>query len=551
MIASRRGSTLFITMTVLAALSLLAALTLQRVTPKFRQAYQNAAWQEARMAAEAGIDAAMGDLHRNAAGGTSSNWPGWQTETNGVRGPVLPTTLGLVGNVVSLVSSLLSLLGGSTSVAQSASQPIFLDNLNISSTSGIPTEVDVQLWALPPTATRPHNWFRIRAMATCALPPVAYEAPAHLDSSLRRFSLRSVRQQLRRDDVGEPSTIVTPNVSRVVEVLVEPILPFELALWTDRALALGTGVAWGIDSYDSRSPLKSAPSGLYPGAASPLVQENGHVASNCGSVPGTPFGPLISANGTRVRGTVATNGGDDPSTSDWENVSGSRNLDPAHIRNDFHREMMPVSRPTTGVYLQPPALEGGAPSLSSLLLGTDGAVPSSPQTFVPGPESAPTQYLISQNQGPFAISAPPGGARGAIVIVIDGNLDVGAGTISVPPSVTAVLFVRGSIDFRDRPINTAPGSSHHPGQLQIYGETTGTDRRTVRAFGGADIAVAFYGPAHEVQLSGDVQWSGCIAARSFEMLGAGTGGIHYDEALAPLGPPISFRIARYVEDVRE
>jgi len=35
------------------------------------------------------------------------------------------------------------------------------------------------------------------------------------------------------------------------------------------------------------------------------------------------------------------------------------------------------------------------------------------------------------------------------------------------------------------------------------------------------------------------------------MLGGGTGGFHYDEALGTVGLPIGFRIVRYVEDVRE
>ena len=51
--------------------------------------------------------------------------------------------------------------------------------------------------------------------------------------------------------------------------------------------------------------------------------------------------------------------------------------------------------------------------------------------------------------------------------------------------------------------------------------------------------------------SNNVDWCGSIASRSFEMLGGGTGGLHYDEALGMVGPPISFRIARYIEDVRE
>ena len=60
-----------------------------------------------------------------------------------------------------------------------------------------------------------------------------------------------------------------------------------------------------------------------------------------------------------------------------------------------------------------------------------------------------------------------------------------------------------------------------------------------------------YGPEHDARLSGSADWTGAVAARSFEMLGGGTGGFHYDESLAIVGAPIGFRIARYVEDVRE
>jgi hypothetical protein len=44
---------------------------------------------------------------------------------------------------------------------------------------------------------------------------------------------------------------------------------------------------------------------------------------------------------------------------------------------------------------------------------------------------------------------------------------------------------------------------------------------------------------------------GSIAAAGFEVFGGGDGGVHYDSALATLGPPVSFRIARYIEDVRQ
>ena len=521
--AEHNAGTLIVTLATLAGLSVLAAISLQRVAPKFRMAHQNAAWQEARVAAEAGIDAAMGDLLRNTTGTATGTWPGWKQSSDGVIGPVLSGTLTPITSIIS------SLLGAGSSGAAMTPQPIFLDNLNVTTGSGVPTEVDVQLWALQPSESADRCWFRIRAMATCALGPTAAQAPDNLDATLRRFSLRTVRPPLQKDDVGNPMTIPTPNISRTVEVLVEPIRPFELALWTDQSLSLGTSGTWRVDSYDSRDPRKSNPDGTYPGPGSMKVQENGSVASNRGRPGNSLRGPLISANGARVLGVVATNGGDDPATEVHENVEGSIALDPSRIRDDFCREMKPATRPA--VRDPEPAPEPGLP-------------------FVSGTEAEPRTYLVTGNLGAFTIVPPPPGAKGLIIILINGSLDI-EDALDIPPNVTAVLYVRRDIDFHNHPVNAGPASSNRPGQLQIYGEDSGRDPRTLRADSDAAIRAAFYGPTYDVRLTGSVEWCGAIASRSFEMLGGGSGGIHYDEALGPLGPPICFRIARYVEDVRE
>lgn len=518
----RAAGTLIVTLASLAALSLVAAITLQRVSPKFRMANQNAAWQEARLGAEAGVDAAMGDLLRNLTGPAPGTWTGWR-ESDGGGGAVdiLPATVASLTNLVS------SFLGAGLDGPIAPTQPIFLDNINVTTSTGVPTELDVQLWALQPSAGSGRNWFRIRAMATCALAPIATTAPIKLDAPLRRFSLNNVRPQLKKNDVGQPMTIPVPNVSRTVEVLVEPIRPFELALWTGESTALGVSGTWRVDSYDSRDPEKSGPGGSYPGIASPKVQSNGGVASNKGRPFDSLIGPLIQANGATVLGTVATNGGDDPATPAHENVDGGIALDPARIRDDFHREMTPIRRPS-GIPL--PVLLPGLP-------------------FPSGTEAEPLTY-ITGNLGAFTIIPPPPGVNGLIVIIVDGKLDIKA-PLSIPPNVTAVLYVKGDIDFHHHSINAGAGSSGRPGQLQIYGEKYGTERRTLRAHGNAEIRAAFYGPSFDVTLSNSVNWSGSIAANSFRMIGGGAGGIHYDEALATLGPPISFRISRYVEDVRQ
>jgi hypothetical protein len=514
----QEGGTLALSLIVLTMLALMAAHTLRRVEPKLRMAYQTAGWQEARLSAEAGIDVAMGELSRNATNGNAGSWTGWKQDNGGIVGPALASTL-------SLVNSVLSLLGNATRV----SQPIFLDNLKVSGATGFDSEVDVQLWAVYPNGSPQGRWFRIRSMATCALPSPTYTAPDSLDVPLCRYSLRTMRPQLKKDDVGSPTTMRMPSASRTIEVLVEPILPFELAIFTSEDLTLGSSGTWRVDSYDSRDPLKSAPDGTYPGRTSPLVQTNGNIASNLSRAPDSLYGPLIAARGTEVLGTVATNGGDDPATEEHENVSGAINIQPACIRADFYRDMPVPVRPSAGLFLPAPLL--GLP-------------------FIPGPEAAPTQYLVGGNLGGFTV-APLAGVKGAVTIFVNGDLDVASGGITIPPGITAQIYVRGNIDFHGQPINTGPGSSHHPAQLIIYGEDSHGDRRTLRASGDATISAAFYGPHYEVRLSGNVDWCGSSASRSFEMQSGGTGGFHYDEALGTFGNPISFRIARYVEDVRQ
>lgn len=512
-----QASALVISLAALAILSIAAAYTLRRVSPRFQMTSQAAAWQEARLAAESGIDVALADLSHNAIGTQDSNWQGWQQKNaNGLIGPVLSDTL-------SLANSLLSLLGGSP---VKVSSPIFLDNLQSASPGNRPTNVDVQLWAVYPTSSPYYRWFRLRAMATCALPPTATTTFDALEASLRRFSLRNVRPQLQKDDVGTPMNIPTPNTSRIIEVLVEPVLPFELAILTDQSLSLGTSGSWTVDSFDSRDPKKSGAGGVYPGKNSPQAQSHGNVANNAGRPGDSIYGSLISANGCVVHGAVATNGGDDPATDVHENVSGATGIDASQIRSDFYREMKPFARPTSGIFLPPPLL--GLPYAAN-----DGFSPS--------------KYLVTGDLHSFRVAPWTRSGNGAVIIMVNGNLDITSSTISVPPNVTVQIFVRGNIDFHNNSIN----QGGQAGQLQIYGEETNGELRTLRAYGNASVTAAFYGPQYDVHLMDAVDWTGAIAAKSFEMVGGGTGGFHYDEALGVIGAPIGFRIARYVEDVRE
>ncbi len=173
------------------------------------------------------------------------------------------------------------------------------------------------------------------------------------------------------------------------------------------------------------------------------------------------------------------------------------------------------------------------------------AAPGEP--FVAGSPTQPAYYLVTKDLHDFAVLPPPLGGPGAAVIMVNGDLTLSSGTIAIAPNVQVQIFVAGNVDFYNRAINVGGV----PAQLQIYGEDSRGQSRTLSAYGNGSITAAFYGPNYDVRLSDNVEWFGAVAGRSFEMLGGGTGGFHYDEALGLIGAPIGFRIARYIEDVRQ
>src|SRR3954470_3319111 len=104
------SSTLIVTLSTLTALSLMAAFTFTRVAPRFRMSHQNAAWEEARLAAEAGVDVAMGDLLRNSASPTGGSWQGWEQKDGGIvtNQQVIGEQNGLVGGLLTTVVGLVT-----------------------------------------------------------------------------------------------------------------------------------------------------------------------------------------------------------------------------------------------------------------------------------------------------------------------------------------------------------------------------------------------------------------------------------------------------------
>ena len=517
----------------LVILSLVAAAILRNVVPRYHVSYQTAGWQEARLAAEAGVDLALERLNKNVpvVSASTADWVGWKQDATTAASGTL-----FAKNTATAVSGLTA-----SGNALTASVPIYLDNVDVSPSAGTRAAADIQLTALYPNPSLSNPWFRIRSMGTAGLPGPARSASDRMDTSLRRLSLRSpMRPQLAADDVLTPTTVPFPNASRIVEVLARPVTPFSKAIVTQQNMVLGNSSGWQVNSYDSSDPNKSGTNGVYPGDSSPKIQSNGDIASNAALATTTTYGPLIVANGAQVLGSVSTNGGDDPATTTtYENVSGSGGIDQNRIDDDFYDPLLAAPVPTPSSYLIKPNYSAGAPFAAS------------------GSTTTENYYRVYANEaqlGSFAVSG-----TGRITIFIDGDWNLGNGNgafVQIPPGVQATIYVKGNIDFGNGLVNTNAASTKIAANLVIYGvpdaDASGNlPARTLSSSGSSEIAAAFYGPSYAVSLNGTAEWYGSVAAYSYTISGGGGGGFHYDEALAGVGYVRKFEIVSYFEDSRK
>ena len=529
-----QGSTTIIALLTLLVLTMAAIGVLRSTVPRFQVAHQTAGWQEARLAADAGIDIALERLNKNVpnpSAGTA-DWTGWMR------------TASTVATGLTLARSSAGPATGVTATGNSliASPTIYLDNVDVSPTNGVRAATDIQLTALYPSSSTSagalNPWFRIRSMGTASLGGPPRAAFDKMDTALRRLSLRTMRPSLAANDVLATSIVPFPNASRVVEVLCEPVTPFTRAIVTQDAMTLGNSNNWRVDSYDSGDANKSN-NGEYPGSSSPKIQVNGDIASNKRNPDGSPYSPLIDANGALVMGNVSTNGGDNPNTSTLENISGANRIDPNRVDDQFDDPLLPLPAPVPSSYQIKPNYSSGAPFAASGSAATD------------------IYYRVSTTDpalGSFAVSG-----TGRVTIFIDGNWSLGNGNgafVTIPPGVNATIYVKGNVDFGNGMVNTNSASSKKPGNLLIYGvpdpNPDGTlPARTLSSTGNPEIAAAFYGPSYRASFKGTAEWYGSIAAHSYAINGGGNGGFHYDEALASAGYIRKFLINSHYEDSRQ
>ena len=337
---------------------------------------------------------------------------------------------------------------------------------------------------------------------------------------------------------GKTSVAVTsPQITRRVELIAVPVEPFEGALKCLGDFS-GPGSAGQLDSYDSKN-------GAYPGAsvasnpASPYYKDarNGNVAVNT---------PNFSQGGY-IYGDVGTNGGN--VTAPPARVSGT-------IDNAISFTAPPVKQPS-------PTYKAGSPS-----------------TIVPSATAAnpatPDWYLYSSFDGK-TINALSDGSGHPVETYVNVVVTGDVGDVTIAKGVNAKIWFAGnmSVKARDLVNNNVDGPANGVYKAATFNTTTGapltyvpTDNysraghmqfngisptppatQTVSIAPPGDFWAAFYAPDANFSVTGNPEIYGAIVCKSYT--GNGNTGFHFDKALwGKAGPPVEYRIASYVEDVR-
>jgi len=482
------GSILVMALFFTAILAMAGAITFGVIQNRYRQVHQTASWQEALLAAEAGIDIAVNEMRKQLFDPDNA-WKSWSkaadpegteqiTEANPTDGEVYYTS-----NVLLRKGE-----GGQRSYSKIAvdAPPFLIDR------SG-------------------EQWYRVRSLGVAEVPGGAVAAGDKVDLRLRKFEHRVDRR------TGE--ALSKSQATRLIEAIVKPVGTFRVALFGARTINLNNHNI-EVDSYDSRDDDKST-NGFYdPNKRT----ENGDVATN---------GTLIQAGDAHIYGDAATNGG---TVLDSSNVTGE-------IRNDFYQELFAVNRPKVNPDpFTPSTIKGtetilakpGQPSqylfneinLSGSetlkIEGSGDGTPTYAQIVVTGDISMSGQAKIEVGEGVY------------LRIFVAGNVDITGNGINNPNSPLNLQLYG-----LDRPTNP-DGSPQSPGEMKIGGN--GGFRGTVYA-PMYDVEMVGGGTTNP-----DKSVYGAFVGWTVRMTGVQA--VHYDEALTDGGLVADYKVVSWFEDVR-
>ncbi len=467
------GSALIFALLCAVVLSVFVGETIRLVENKYRNVYHAASWQESLLAAESGVDVAMVELRKSLSNPSAA----WQSPWSGVA----------PGN-------------GTTSYS--------LSGITYSGEGG--TKMTMQIYVdAPSELVHSNGWqyYRIRAIGTNTVPGPPRTTDEKRDAVLRKLSLQIDRFSGNR--------VLSPQVSRKIEVIARPASPFNAAILA-RGLINITDQNVVVDSYDSRDSAKST-SGQYD---INKRQSNGDVASD---------GALITAGNSHIYGDVATNNGN---ATGIANVTGT-------IRTDFYQDVPLVKNPTW-----------------TSVTSNTGPV-SNTSTRAANAVKGAARYIISSisvsGNDTFTITGNPSGTPTYAEIWVQGGISVsGNAKIIVQDGVIATFYVQDDMKIAGNGISngTSSSSANRAGNVVIYGLTpTDGHKLQVSLAGNGQIEAGVYAPGADVSLDGGGSsgaFFGSVVGDTIKLTGVER--FHYDEAMTTTGAITDYRIASWFED---
>ena len=466
------GSALVMVLIIICVLSVVAANLLLTTMARYHTTFQGASWQESIVASESGVDLAMNELRRRVVVGPSAAFQTSWTTTNPSSGKTYPgfghafpaTTApynlpailsvpgGVEGNTATQMRVYVDVPGSDAAPSDFAvaSDNAFisqLDNPKLRDADG----VDRSRW-----------WYRIRALGIAGVSGPARPNLDKRDNGLRRLSFFT--------DWRTGRSLSSPQVARMVEVVVKPLTNFRNALMADQQINL-SNMDVLVDSYDSSK-------GYYSSTINHGTM--GNIATN---------GTLINANHATVNGNAMTNNG---TVNDGDKVTGQQS-------GNFYQELTPF---TAGLL---------DPAWSDV---KDGGTLTADTTFKASANAASPALVrldginLASGSNTIAINAPDGAAASApsfIKIYVQGDIATRDGSfINIQAGVNAIIYFTGNVNLQGNGIFNNSMLANHLvlNGLQPPANLDGTfPARTVSIATDQDFEGIVYAPNHDVNLA--------------------------------------------------
>jgi Tfp pilus assembly protein PilX len=492
---SQRGSAFVAVLFIVTVLTVLGGIAVMQIMNHRATMNQAGAWQEALVAADAGVQQAIAQLELGLSQGISFCGTSGSTSVSG-------TTLTLTKNS--------SLLEGSATTTTS-----YTITRTLVTTSG--------------TTTLPY--YLVSSTGTVVIPisPGTVSSNAY-DVVLRKFNF---------DFVAKSGTAI-----RVLNTWIKPRLN------TSAALAANTSLAFSdhnitVDGFNSNDPTMSGTSGGLTGQPPTYAGQydaNGPYMANVAT-----NGSLASIKNATVYGDALTNGGGATGTT---NVKGE-------TRNDYSQTFEPVPVPswttdssqyTPGIYVQ-----SGKKSVLDQSVTTSGTAyggtVTSPARYVINSlkmnGAGDTTTFTFGTQGAIGSSSSDP-TKSYIEIYVSGDVNTSGGgstslgAIYITPGVHVKFYVSGNVTITGNGIVNGGGLASN---LSIY--ATGGSTQTVDLEGNPTFYGTVYAPDAAVTLKGSATYVGSIVGNTITANGDVT--VYYDEALSNTGQIEGFALGTSLE----